>query len=546
MQEPGTASYSRGDVISRKYEIEAHLGDGLFGATYKARHIASGKNLVIKFLWPELNENDGNRAVFEEAFRRAKAVRHPGLVRYGEIAEHNGEWYFTQEFFKSKDLRKILEEHSSDHKNMSLQEACQITIKALESLQAAHESGIHHFDLKPENILVATEHSGPGGSKVVQNIKVTDVGLATTVGSLKTKEEFDERPSFIYQAPELGTMAGGGTSQTDVYSVGVMFYEMLVGKHPSSPLVFPSKLRDDLPEHVDQIVEMAIAPDTQDRYPACTDMVRDVQRTFQEDILHASRPTSFKVIASSIALAVVLVGVASGLALKNKEAIAESETHRLETMTSSARAEVLKSNQIPSDEEYNRINSQEPDMVFVPGGEYLQGRMHSEDAASASSAESLSKKVFVDDFFIDRYEFPNIQDKVPVGKVAWARAKETCESFGKRLCSSDEWEKACKGPKNTIYSFGDTWDPSICTAGKDYKLGGMADCRSAYFVFDMSGGLTEWTSTPRASSKNRYVVKGGSKSNPEVGYRCAFSNDQRGNYGASDSSLSFRCCKDVE
>ena len=191
------------------------------------------------------------------------------------------------------------------------------------------------------------------------------------------------------------------------------------------------------------------------------------------------------------------------------------------------------------------------EMSYVPAGTFLAG----------ASGEQVELPDYQPDivrdprprgefetaaYCIDRYEFPNIQGKVPVGKVAWSRAQETCESFGKRLCSSDEWEKACKGPKNTIYSFGDTWDPSICTASKDYKLGGMADCRSAYFVFDMSGGLTEWTGTKRASSKSRYVVKGGSKSSPEHGYRCAFSNDQRGNYGASDSSLSFRCYKGVE
>ena len=551
MQKPGTASYSRGDVISRKYEIEAHLGDGLFGATYRARHIASGKNLVIKFLWPELNENEGNRAVFEEAFRRAKAVRHPNLVRYGEISEHNGEWYFTQEYFKSKDLRKILEEHNSGATSFSLQEACQITIKALEALQGAHQSGLHHFDLKPENILVSTEHSGPGGAKVVQQVKVTDVGLATTVGSLKTKEKFDERPSYVYQAPELGTIAGGGTAQTDVYSVGVMFYEMLIGSHPSSPLVFPSKLRDDLPEHVDQIVELAIAPDTQDRYPECTDMIRDVQRTFHDDILHASRPTSFRNIVGSIALAVGLVALIIGYVKTNQEEIGKRTYDQLVVKTEQLRADVQKKQSPLATEEREQFQAKQPDMVYIPPGPYLRGKLPTEiDPKQVSAAEDLATEVFVDAFYIDRFEFPNIQGKKPVGKVAWSRAETTCESFGKRLCSADEWEKACKGPGNQVFGiagYGDSFDGSVCVqATKDSVLGEHPECQSAYYVYDMSGGNYEWTATPRSEGSDRYLVKGGDKSGSEKGFRCAYSVDQRGNYGASDSRLSFRCCKNVE
>ena len=76
-----TTQFSRGDVISRKYEIEAHLGDGLYGASYRARHITSGRKLVIKFLRADLLNGENDLNSFKAAFQEAKDLRHPGLVR---------------------------------------------------------------------------------------------------------------------------------------------------------------------------------------------------------------------------------------------------------------------------------------------------------------------------------------------------------------------------------------------------------------------------------------------------------------------------------
>ena len=166
----------------------------------------------------------------------------------------------------------------------------------------------------------------------------------------------------------------------------------------------------------------------------------------------------------------------------------------------------------------------------------------------ASQAEPLHSVVRVPAFFIDRFEFPNrIRNKdgspvMPAGRGTWSDAAGACEIVGKRLCTTEEWEKACKGPENTIYSYADTYDQEKCGDGVDeiHHLGQNEACVSGYGVADLSGNLREWTASQPGTKADRRVVKGGLRSNNLRGSRCAYSNDERQNY--SDTTLGFRCC----
>ncbi|MCB9746678.1 MAG: protein kinase, partial [Alphaproteobacteria bacterium] len=146
--------FARGDVISRKYEIEKSLGDGIFGSTYLARHIASGRHVVVKCLKASLMEGPDAQARLKASFQKAKGVRHPSLIRYGEINQHGEDTYVTEEYFEGENLREVIDHHVSAGEPFTLQDACQIVIKVLEALQEAHNSDLVHRNVKPENILV--------------------------------------------------------------------------------------------------------------------------------------------------------------------------------------------------------------------------------------------------------------------------------------------------------------------------------------------------------------------------------------------------------
>jgi serine/threonine protein kinase len=541
-----TTQYARGDVISRKYEIETHLGDGLYGASYRARHITSGRHLVIKFLRPELFPGDGELAAFKTAFQEAKNLRHPGLVRFGEIGHHHSTPYYTQEYFKSQSLRQLMDEYRSQGRSFTLHEVCQLAVKTLEAIHAGHEAGMVHGNLKPENILVHSNRTGPNEDKVVRHVKLTGTGLSSTLQNIKSLVEFDSRPEYVYQAPETATFTKEGSPSIDIYSLGVIFYEMLCGQTPGTPFIYPKTLRDELPAHVDQIVDVALSGTAEDRYPTAMDMARDIQRCLQTEMLAMSTPTSLKNILLGIGGLLALVF----LLIVYISAREEVDTTKVnEADNKSRRDQVTRLNGAPEQAPKTIAG-----MEFIPGGWFLSGRMPSEDETLSDSSEPLAKQVNIRGYYIDRYEYGNIKGEKAVTGITHSRATELCDAQGKRLCSAPEWEKACKGPGNKIYSYGDSFDPEVCgpDLNTEYKSGDRAGCRSGYVAFDMSGGFQEWTATPFSDSAARHLLKGGTRGrwSPDVsheqrirverGYRCAYSVDHATNY--SSGSLSFRCC----
>lgn len=542
--------FSRGDVISRKYEIESPLGDGLYGASYRARHITSGRNLVIKFLRPELFPGDSEMNAFQAAFQEAKELRHPGLVRFGEINKHHSIPYYTQEYFKSQSLRQLMDEYRAQGRKFTLHEVCQLAVKTLEAIQAAHDAGLVHGNLKPENILVHNTRTGPGQNKVVRHVKLTGTGLSATLQNIKSLVEFDSRPEYVYQAPETATFTKEGGPSVDIYSIGVIFYEMLCGQTPGTPFQYPSTHREDLPDHVDQIIEVSLSSNTEDRYPSALDMVRDIQRCLQTEMLAASKPTSLKNLLLAIGGSVVLAALLM-VYLSTREGVEMDVQLGLENKAK--RDEIIMLNGPP---EQSPVKAPK-NMQFIPSGWYLSGQMPSEDETLFDSTEAKAEKVNLPGFFIDRYEYGNEKGMKAITGITQTQAKEFCESQEKRLCTAPEWEKACKGTNNTIYSYSDSFDPEVCgpDMNAEYKSGDRPGCRSDYVVFDMSGGFQEWTATPIYGKKSRHVLKGGTRGtwSPEAsveqrlrverGYRCAYSVDRSANF--SSGTLSFRCCLSV-
>lgn len=535
-------SFQRGDVISRKYEIEEPLGTGTFGATYLARHITSNRHVVIKFIWPKLVSTPAARERLQEGFARAKNLRHPNLVKYGELNEHDGLVYVTEEYFQAETLRQVIQHHISSSEPFTLQDACQIVIKVLEALEVGHESGIFHRDIKPENVLVRTQRSGPGGSRIVRTVKVTDLGIADIVDGTLLGDRFDSGYDSTYMAPELVHFGQDGTPQADIYSVGVILYELLCGQVPRGTFFSPTQVRDDLPEHVDQIVELALSPDSSDRYPSPKDMILDIQRSFNIDNQSGGGSgKGFRTMLIGLALAVLgVVGIGVYFGIFGQENPIEAAKRQDEIW----RKQVQIENTLPDEATIRAMQEKHPEMNYVPAGPYLMGRLNVE-AGVAPMSEPSGKKMNVTAFYIDRFEFPNRPGELPAGKVSYADAEDACKKLNKRLCRAEEWEKACKGFPNFIYSYGDTYDPSMCGGGMEsaYKLGERRDCVSPYGVYDMSGGFREWTSTSPPGKETRKFVKGGLRGSDEMGSRCAFAVDEDIQY--SESTLTFRCCADV-
>jgi formylglycine-generating enzyme required for sulfatase activity len=157
--------------------------------------------------------------------------------------------------------------------------------------------------------------------------------------------------------------------------------------------------------------------------------------------------------------------------------------------------------------------------------------------------------VEVKPYCIDQFEFPNTPGKLPKVAAAFAEADATCKNAGKRLCTEDEWEKACKGPAVQRFPYGASFDPNACNTqdARDNPrqmavVGSFGKCRSGYGVWDMSGNAAEWTATAFDAGPEK-AVKGGHSARPGFDDRCA--SRRKLQPGQHDIKVGFRCCADA-
>ncbi|MBU1626799.1 formylglycine-generating enzyme family protein [bacterium] len=153
-------------------------------------------------------------------------------------------------------------------------------------------------------------------------------------------------------------------------------------------------------------------------------------------------------------------------------------------------------------------------MMYINMDTFVMGR-------DSESDESPAHNVSNEPFCIDKYEYPNIRGSRPEIGLSFLEAQELCTKQGKRLCTEAEWEGACKGPKNNLYPWGNNQDNTLCYIGRinQYKTGTKDFCYSDLGVFDMSGGVWEWTSdwyqsypgkvNPFSEIGNKRVLRGG-------------------------------------
>jgi len=533
--------FSRGELIAEKYEVIDLLDESPLGPTYRVKHQKSGKFVRLTMLRPEVAGAEQKDAVIA-AFKSARAFVHKNLMKVGELGDHEGVAYYTMEDFEGSTLRELLQEYKIAGTQFATKEAAQVIIAILEALQAAHDSGIVLRALRPEYVLVNVRFTGPRQANFVARIKLVGTAFWNLVPNGTLAEDEFTRGEAQYLAPELKSFEPVATPRSDVYSAGVMFYEMLTGTAPIGTFQQPTKLRPDLPRHINDIVELALANSPEDRYRTASDLVADIQRIFREPDIAAEeerKPLVTPLWWGLAALAVLAVAVI--LYQMRPDPVEEART-----ADASLRAMAVEQQQLPSLEEVAAILAKHPpNMIYIPTGPYVAGRMHSEEDAPAF--EPLAKLREVDGFIIDAFEYPNLKGALPAYGVTYAEAEANCTAAGKRLCTADEWEKACKGPGNTVYSYGDFYDPEFCGEGledRGYPAGSRPECRSRWGVFDISGSFREWTMTAPQEKETRRIVKGGVRHNPQRGTRCSFFTDE--STGFKDGSMSFRCCRDPD
>ena len=263
-------------VVDRRYVIKRKLGSGGMAVVYLAEDQELGRRVAIKIL----NERHAGDEQFVERFRReaknAAALSHPNIVSIYDRGEAEGTYYIAMEFLDGRSLKELIVGRGPAPVTVSVEYARQI----LQALRFAHRHGIVHRDIKPHNVLVDAEG----------RVKVTDFGIARAGASQMT-----EAGSIVGTAQYLSPEQARGTAvdqRSDVYSLGIVLYELLTGtlpfngdtpveiamKHLSTLPEPPSAKRSDIPRDLDLIVMRALAKDPADRYQSAEEMDADLER----------------------------------------------------------------------------------------------------------------------------------------------------------------------------------------------------------------------------------------------------------------------------
>ena len=274
---------SEGTEVNGRYRIDKLIGQGGFGAVYKATHLATDQEMAIKVLGISLDsdESDLIQRFFAEAQITA-GLKHPNTIRVFDFGQtEGGALYIAMELLNGNDLNEILKERKEDGRAMSEEETIRVASQTLRSLAEAHMAGLVHRDLKPHNIFL---NEVPGDDPVV---KVLDFGIAKRLGSnlTGTGQAFGT-PN--YMSPEQAQNRPID-ARSDLYSLGIVMYQCVTMRCPfegDNPLAVllshvtdpPPDLREvssvPLSEEFIGIIEKALAKDPFDRFESAIDMRR--------------------------------------------------------------------------------------------------------------------------------------------------------------------------------------------------------------------------------------------------------------------------------
>ncbi len=282
----------RGTYFADRYEILELIGQGGMSHVYKAKDHVLGRDVSLKVLKSEFAEDITFVTKFRAEAQAAAGLEHPNIVNIYDVGSQNGIYYIVMELVEGVTLKTYIERKG----RLNYKEMLSIAIQVGRGIEAAHNKQIIHRDIKPHNIMISRDGK----------VKVTDFGIAKAVSS--NTFHADNMGSVHYMSPEQARN-GYVTYQSDIYSLGIVMYEMSTGrvpydgdstvtialKHLNDTMEPPSKYAPDLPVAVEQIILKATQKSADRRYSDMAEMLMDMRKALMnpdEEIVAAAPPAA--------------------------------------------------------------------------------------------------------------------------------------------------------------------------------------------------------------------------------------------------------------
>ena len=266
----------KGTKINDRYQIIKTLGEGGMANVYLAHDTYLDRNVAVKVLRGDLANDEKFVRRFQREALSATSLSHPNIVEIYDVGEDDGQYYIVMEYVDGKTLKQVLKQRG----HLSVTEVVDIMLQVTDGMAHAHDAYIIHRDIKPQNIMMLSNGM----------IKITDFGVAIALNSTQLTQTNSVMGTVHYIPPEQAN-GKGSTIRSDIYSMGIMMYELLTGllpykgdnaveialKHLREPLPSVRKFDSSIPQSIENVIIKATAKNPKNRYKDAREMHDDLK-----------------------------------------------------------------------------------------------------------------------------------------------------------------------------------------------------------------------------------------------------------------------------
>jgi len=280
----------KGQKINDRYQIIRTIGEGGMANVYLAHDIILDRDVAVKVLRGDLAHDEKFVRRFQREAISASSLSHPNIVEMYDVGEDDGNYYIVMEYIDGKTLKNLIKKRGA----LTLPEVIDIMLQLTSAVMCAHDSYIIHRDIKPQNVLIKEDGT----------VKITDFGIAMALNSTELTQTNSVMGSVHYLPPEQAN-GNGATIKSDIYSLGILMFELLTGKLPfkgenaveiaikqmKEQIPRVTNYVESIPQSVENIIFKACAKNPKNRYDSVAQMHEDIKTCLNEERRNEPRVT---------------------------------------------------------------------------------------------------------------------------------------------------------------------------------------------------------------------------------------------------------------
>ncbi len=278
----------KGQKINDRYQIIRLIGEGGMANVYLAQDTILDRRVAVKILRGDLADDEKFVRRFQREAISASSLNHPNIVEMYDVGEDDGKYFIVMEYIDGRTLKSLIKRRGA----LTIPEVIDIMGQLTSAISHAHDAYIIHRDIKPQNVLILDDG----------RVKITDFGIAMALNSNELTQTNSVMGSVHYLPPEQAS-GSGSTIKSDIYSLGILMFELLTGKIPfrgdnaveiaikqmKEQIPRITKINPEIPQSIENIILRACAKNPKNRYDSVVEMYNDIEKSLSEEMKDVKR-----------------------------------------------------------------------------------------------------------------------------------------------------------------------------------------------------------------------------------------------------------------